>query len=643
MIEIVCKDGLQEEKKEGNISLPRNIRQVGSPGGRHKIYIEDYVYTYLKAVAGKKESCAAVFLGKSRMAKDIRYTFVNGALECGSGIFQWDKICLDDSFWKNLEREQKKYFPDREIVGWFLGKAGQALELSPAVEAAHRKYFSGRDKVLMLMDVLEEEEIFFIYDQGYLQKREGYYIYYEKNIPMQEYMIHKKDEEQRLGELAAEEESRTEHSKTEENRTEHSQTEENRTERSRTEENRAEHSKTEVSEAKSGHTPAEMQDSEAGSSQTEISDGKRKKPGAEPGDTKQERPHGETGDSGTERLYAGMHHLKQGSPHGETGDSEQRNTQLKLEEFRKLRRELRADSGSQLKADTGSQEKIFARSNLEEPKTQAEEALESYRNMMVTRHGRQVERQNRRFLYTASSFFLVAVCVLGITTINNYRKMQEVEDVLHVMRSGESAQKRSENQDGVVVESVESQVKPLEEGQQAGDGEEQGNAQTDQAADSPDGQPQGTTPDTKGAQSEEPSGNPDSGQSEGAQGNTGSGQSEGAQGNTGGQPEGTQGNTGSGQPEGTQGNTGSGQSEGTQGNAGSPQPGEAAENSGGEENKSQETSAEQPRYYTVQPGDTLASICINIYHSRDMMKKVCEANGIEDGDKIYAGQKLLLP
>lgn len=633
MIEIVCKDGLQEEKKEGNISLPRNIRQVGSPGGRHKIYIEDYVYTYLKAVAGKKESCAAVFLGKSRMAKDIRYTFVNGALECGSGIFQWDKICLDDSFWRNLEREQKKYFPDREIVGWFLGKAGQALELSPAVEAAHRKYFSGRDKVLMLMDVLEEEEIFFIYDQGYLQKREGYYIYYEKNIPMQEYMIHKKDEEQRLGELAAEEESRTEHS----------QTEENRTERSRTEENRAEHSKTEVSEVKSGHTPAEMQDSEAGSSQTEISDGKRKKPGAEPGDTKQERPHGETGDSGTERLYAGMHHLKQGSPHGETGDSEQRNTQLKLEEFRKLRRELRADSGSQLKADTGSQEKIFARSNLEEPKTQAEEALESYRNMMVTRHGRQVERQNRRFLYTASSFFLVAVCVLGITTINNYRKMQEVEDVLHVMRSGESAQKRSENQDGVVVESVESQVKPLEEGQQAGDEKEQGNAQTDQAAASPDGQPQGTTPDTKGAQSEEPSGNPNSGQSEGAQGNTGSGQSEGAQGNTGGQPEGTQGNTGSGQPEGTQGNTGNGQSEETQGNAGSPQPGEAAENSGGEENKSQETSAEQPRYYTVQPGDTLASICINIYHSRDMMKKVCEANGIEDGDKIYAGQKLLLP
>ena len=54
----------------------------------------------------------------------------------------------------------------------------------------------------MLMDVLEGEETFFIYDQGYLQKREGYYIYFEKNLPMQEYMIHKKEEELRMEELA---------------------------------------------------------------------------------------------------------------------------------------------------------------------------------------------------------------------------------------------------------------------------------------------------------------------------------------------------------------------------------------------------------------------------------------------------------
>ena len=50
----------------------------------------------------------------------------------------------------------------------------------------------------MLMDILEEEECFFVYEQGYLQKREGYYIYYEKNLAMQEYMICKREEEQKL-------------------------------------------------------------------------------------------------------------------------------------------------------------------------------------------------------------------------------------------------------------------------------------------------------------------------------------------------------------------------------------------------------------------------------------------------------------
>jgi LysM repeat protein len=581
MIEIVCKDRLQEEKKEENINLPKNIRQVGSPGGRHKIYIEDYVYTYLKTIAEKKESCAAVFLGKSQMAKDIRYTFINGALECGSGVFQWDKICLDDSFWKSLEKEEKKYFPDREIVGWFLGKEGQAMELSPAVEAAHRKYFSGRDKVLMLMDVLEEEEIFFIYDQGYLQKRESYYIYYEKNLPMQEYMIHKRDEEQRLEEFAALKDKDLGIAG-------------------------VSIPKPEIGNVQKETRNLDQENIQTGTGNLEQEDIQTEAGHLEQEDIQTETDHLEknsfgikTQNSESENLQDEIHYPEKGHAKENIENSEE-SSQSKIEEFRKLHKELETDAGSQ--------EKIFARSNLEEPKTQAEEALESYRNMMLTRHGKQVERQNRRFLYTASSFFLVAVCVLGITTINNYRKMQEVEDVLHVMRSGESSEKRSENQNGVVVESVESQVTPLEEGQQTETGKEPeaGNTPSAQAegtsSESGDAQSEAAAPASNDTQSEDPASDPNATQSE--------------------------------EPASDSNN---GQSEGNSANSENPQPEEAAQE------PAQETAAEQPRYYTVQPGDTLASICINIYHSRDMMKKVCEANGIEDGDKIYAGQKLLLP
>ena len=56
MIEIVYK----EEKKEANgneefFYLPKNIRQIGEIKGVRKIYVEDYVYTFLKRMGTDKE------------------------------------------------------------------------------------------------------------------------------------------------------------------------------------------------------------------------------------------------------------------------------------------------------------------------------------------------------------------------------------------------------------------------------------------------------------------------------------------------------------------------------------------------------------------------------------------------------------
>ena len=48
-------------------------------------------------------------------------------------------------------------------------------------------------------------------------------------------------------------------------------------------------------------------------------------------------------------------------------------------------------------------------------------------------------------------------------------------------------------------------------------------------------------------------------------------------------------------------------------------------------------------YYVVRQGDNLAAICRKIYQTTAMMDKVCEANGIDDPDAIYAGQYLTLP
>ena len=57
----------------------------------------------------------------------------------------------------------------------------------------HLKHFGG-EKVLMLMEPQEREDAFFVYENGFMEKKSGYYIFYEKNPRMQAYMIEKNDE-----------------------------------------------------------------------------------------------------------------------------------------------------------------------------------------------------------------------------------------------------------------------------------------------------------------------------------------------------------------------------------------------------------------------------------------------------------------
>ena len=49
MIEIVYKENKEQANgDEGYFHLPKNIRQVGDTNGRERIYLEDYVGTFLK-------------------------------------------------------------------------------------------------------------------------------------------------------------------------------------------------------------------------------------------------------------------------------------------------------------------------------------------------------------------------------------------------------------------------------------------------------------------------------------------------------------------------------------------------------------------------------------------------------------------
>ena len=47
--------------------------------------------------------------------------------------------------------------------------------------------------------------------------------------------------------------------------------------------------------------------------------------------------------------------------------------------------------------------------------------------------------------------------------------------------------------------------------------------------------------------------------------------------------------------------------------------------------------------YQIQPGETLYGICLKLYGNGSRLEEICRLNGLEDENKIMAGQNLILP
>lgn len=200
MIEVIYKDEKQEVNDgETGWNLPKNIRQIGLAGENYRIYIEDYVYTFLHRAAQAKcqqeedSGILAVFLGENRWQSGTGYTFIRGALLADAGEITEEHIEITQNMWQKIHEEQEKYFEGQEIVGWFLARQSLPMVVSELIGKVHRNQFGG-EKILRLMDTAEQEEAFFRYENNFLVRQSGYYIYYEKNTQMQNYMLEKNPE-----------------------------------------------------------------------------------------------------------------------------------------------------------------------------------------------------------------------------------------------------------------------------------------------------------------------------------------------------------------------------------------------------------------------------------------------------------------
>ena len=191
MIEVVYKD--EKKKPVGNESffqIPRNIRQIGDVDDHFKIYIEDYAFHYLDRSADEvSNGKIALLLGRTNWAEGVTYIFIKSAF-CLTGIeVDANHIPFDEKVFRQADDVMKEHFPQQEIVGWFFTAPEYSMEITDAMVRAHLNYFGGNDKVFFMMEPIDGEEAFFRYDNGKMCRQKGYYLYYERNDAMQEFMI----------------------------------------------------------------------------------------------------------------------------------------------------------------------------------------------------------------------------------------------------------------------------------------------------------------------------------------------------------------------------------------------------------------------------------------------------------------------
>ena len=175
--------------------LPKNIRQVGERDQVVKLYIEDYVNTYLKRLypAGGQDLRVGLLLGEIRTEDGVPFLFIDGAMEMEQVTREGEKVEFTEEAWKKAYQVMEQMFPHRSVQGWFLCGA-QGCALSPLdYWKQHGQYFSGKNQLMYLNSGLEGEEAIYTASEDGFYKLRGYSIYYERNQMMQDYMVSRKD------------------------------------------------------------------------------------------------------------------------------------------------------------------------------------------------------------------------------------------------------------------------------------------------------------------------------------------------------------------------------------------------------------------------------------------------------------------
>lgn len=147
------------------MELPKNITQIGEANHRCKIYVEDYVISYMKQLnhLARDKDMAVALYGVRKEEGEVSYLFLYGASKLN--FLQKETRHLSQAQQQEIERCRERYFQNYTFLGYRL--------------------LNG-----------EMIEGFHVCEQGICRYISGYAQFYEKNDSMLAYMLDVREEKQ---------------------------------------------------------------------------------------------------------------------------------------------------------------------------------------------------------------------------------------------------------------------------------------------------------------------------------------------------------------------------------------------------------------------------------------------------------------
>ena len=147
------------------MELPKHTTQVGTIAANKKLYLEDYCISYMKQLGEEypDERKQIALFGTVEKEKSVEYAFGYGAALLGCGKGRTDS--LTNSQKEEAENIREEYFPDHQLLG-----------------------------VVISTDLIDEN-VYWLGNGNKSIPLDGYYIFYDKNEDMLNFMMHNQKEE----------------------------------------------------------------------------------------------------------------------------------------------------------------------------------------------------------------------------------------------------------------------------------------------------------------------------------------------------------------------------------------------------------------------------------------------------------------